>query len=130
MSKASTGEAVLDAIIDQELEAAELIEATINRLDVTKKRLRSLARRIYKLRTEGKMGKREARNAFVEGFVFLALAEYAHDVPKLKAMTDKHLVRQYEAIRGMGDRRLGTLRQVRDIDIKARKAGGDGQEDA
>jgi hypothetical protein len=116
------GRAVLNAIMDQEIATAEHIEAVTARLEgSTLKRLRLLARRVYALRQADKVGRRDARLLFVRGFVALLLAEYAHDIPKLKAMTDEHLETQFEAVKNLKVR-LSTLPAIRGEDLKARKA--------
>ena len=113
---------VVRAIVEAEVEADEHLAALVDRLDVSKKRLKQLARRIYNERVSGKIGKREARLKFIQGFVLLCLAEYSHDISKLKDMTDTHLNTQYEAIKALGrsGKKLSNVRQVRDIDIKSR----------
>ncbi len=111
--------AVLDAIADQEIATAKHIEAAVARLDVSKKRLALLSRRVYLARQRDEMTRAEARKAFVAGFVALALAEYAHDIPKVKALTDAHLEKQFEAVKKL-DVRLSKVPALRNIDIKAR----------
>jgi hypothetical protein len=112
-------EPVIDEIIEQELETIEHLEKVLGRLDVSAQRLRVLARRVYVLRTKGKLTKREARKMFVKGFVLLSIAEWAHDVPKVKALTDKHMQAQLDAVEKL-DKPLSSLRPIRDIEIKSR----------
>lgn len=114
-------EPVLAAIIEQEVETLEYLDTVAGRLDVTQKRLRLMARRIYLLCREGKMTPEEARKAFVRGFTALSLAEYAHDAPKLQEMTDRHLSHQVDAVKALpAGKRVSTLGPVRKLDIKAR----------
>jgi len=111
--------AVYDAIIDQELDAARLLEEQVGRLDVSQGRIRKLARTIYRMRLNGELGKREARNLFIEGFTLALLLEYAHDVPEVKRIVDASLETQVKAVRAL-DVPVRRLSPIRNVDIKAR----------
>ena len=111
--------AVYDAIIDQEIDTARLLEEQVGRLDVTKGRLQRLARKIFKLRVAGELTRGEARRMFVEGFVLSLLAEYAHDAPVVKRIVDAGLARQVSAVKAL-DVPVRALKPIRDFDIKAR----------
>lgn len=112
-------EPVIEAIIDQEIAFIEHMENVVGRLDVTKRRLRLLARRVYLLRTQKMITRAEARRIFIAGFVALALAEYAHDIPKIKGMTDEHVEKQFDAVKKL-DKRLSKLPPIRSIEIKTK----------
>lgn len=107
------------SIIDQELDAADLIEKQVARLDVTAGRLRKLARKVYRMRLAGEIGKRDARVLFVRGYVAALIAEYAHDIKRIKALVDGYLETQVEAVRRL-DVPLSKLKPITDIEIKER----------
>lgn len=113
----STGHRLLDAVLEAEVEADALLEKQVGRLDVTKGKLKKLARRIHDLRVAGKLGKAEAKQMFRTGFVALMLEEYVFDLPSLVAMTDRHLKSQVEALRETGSK---GLRPIRKEEVKQR----------
>ena len=110
---------IVDAIIDQELEAQARLEEATGRLDVSKRRLRQLIRKVFELRDSGRIGQRDARKLWLKGFTKLALLEYVHDMDGLKTMVDKHLVAQVVAT-AREEKPLHSLPPVRNVDIKAR----------
>ena len=109
---------VTSAIIEQELETIEHLDSVVGRLDVSQKRLRLLARRVYVLHAKGKITAAEAKRMFRRGFILLSIAEYTHDIVKVKDLTDKHLSRQLDAVRKL-DKPLSSLKPIRDVDIKS-----------
>jgi hypothetical protein len=120
MSK--TGEDVLDAIVEREVEAEMLVDRVTGRLDVTKTALRKLTRRVYLLRMAGKLTKSEARKLFVREYAKLAVREYAHDIAEVKRITDESLEREYSAIEKLtaAGRRLSSLPILKTSAIRER----------
>jgi hypothetical protein len=111
---------VYHSIIDQELEVADLLEQQVGRLeDKTQARIRRLARKVYRLRVAGELTASEARKLFVQGFTLAMLAEYAHDIPKVKGIVDESLVRQVKAVKAL-DVPVRKLQPITEVHIKAR----------
>lgn len=116
------GQAVLHSIMDHELEAQAHVERVVSTLGPTAKKLKALSRRLYNARAKGELTRGEAKRAWREGFLLLALWEYASDVGELMRVVDASLEEQYRAVKAFAKtgRKLTTLRPIRNVDIKAR----------
>lgn len=110
---------VIDAIVDQELDTAEVIDNVAGRLDVSKEKLRFAVRNIARLVRSGQLTRREARKKFGQVFTMLALYEYCHDVLKVQRIVDEHLVKQVKAIAEL-DKPLREVQVIREEDMKVR----------
>lgn len=110
---------LIDSIIDQEIEAAELVNKISGRAAGLVPRLSAVARALVKLRINGKITEEQARAKWGQEYTDQLLADYAEIAPQAVALVDKHLPNQVKEIEKL-DRPLGEVGAIRNIDIKAR----------
>jgi hypothetical protein len=115
-------EAVLESLIEHELETQRHIDEVLDSLGPTKAKLKRLSRKLYNARANGTMTRGEAKRAWRDGFTLLALYEYASDVGALMGVVDTQLEAQYRAVKAFAKtgKSLTALRPIRSIEIKAR----------
>jgi len=112
---------VVDAIIDEQIDAkalaAEAHEAGIALSD----RLVSMARKVHARVMAGVIIAAQGKALMREGYISLVLLEYARLAIEVQDKTDEHLKAQAEEIAKYG-KPLNTIPAIRNPDIQAREA--------
>jgi hypothetical protein len=111
---------LIDAIIDAELEAKQMVEAIIKGADGTRARMRMFTRQLVALRMAGKVNGEQATQMLARGIRDLLLAEYAQHVGTIVAAADAQHEREMQAIKQLG-KPLKEVGAIRNADIKARE---------
>lgn len=110
---------VLDAIVDEQLDAAALAEEAYKAGEDVGPRLVEAARRVLTARRQGKVTAQRAKELLRQTFVVLVLDKYTDLAGKVQDLEDKAMAEQAAAVKEYG-KPLSTLPVIRNADIKAR----------
>lgn len=110
---------VVDAVVDEQLDAATLAAEAYKAGAEVGPRLVEAARRVLAARKAGKLTAPKAKQLLREAYVLLTLDKYADLTKDIVALTDRALGEQRAAAKEYG-KPLSTIPVIRNADIKAR----------
>lgn len=119
MARETEQKAVVDAIIDEQLDAKALAEEAYKNGVEASDRIIAMARVIVRAVVRGQLTPAKARARLREALAHLLLLEYAQLVNRMATQTDEHLREQAREIRKYG-KALSTIAMIRNVEMKAR----------
>lgn len=114
--------ALVDSIIDQEIDTANFVKEVVERYPKsgTAALMKAAMRRIVAMRLSNKITVERAKELMREAFRGFALFEYVNKVERIRDLVDKHVEEQHKQIAAHG-KSLRSVGAIRNADIKNRE---------
>lgn len=121
MPHAPDHKAVVDSIIDHDLDVRRLVDQVVKGgADTAAKQLIAVARKVFDLRLSGKLGAEAAKKLLRDARKAVLLAQFSKHAGEIQQVVDRNMDAQISAVRKLG-RPLRELAPVRKADVLARE---------
>ncbi len=119
MARTPEEKAVVDSIIDEGIDAQDLIDAAVKRAPDITKRMMIVAKNVTTMRAKGKLTADRAKALLREAYVLLMKTAHAEQLPSIVKHADAHAEKQIAAVKKFG-KPLKQVQAIRDLDAKER----------